>query len=498
MGERVHTWPEFIDRVARAASAMRLMGIQEGDRVGIMALNSDRYLEALFAINWAGAVSVPMNIRWSMEENVYSARDSGISLLIVDDRFIDAARKLSAALEEEIKLLHFCEAEATEGFSSWDEIVETSSPVEPVKTSFDDLAGIYYTGGTTGFPKGVMLSHRALWVNALSVVRELKFDCNTIYLHAAPMFHLADGTVSACATIAGSSHTFIPAFTAKDTLYAISTRRVSASVLVPAMIDMLMAEPEFENSDISSLRSLVYGASPMPEPTLLRAMELLPQVEFTQAYGQTEMGPVVTLLPHVNHTLEGSKSKIRSAGLPITCVQVRIMNEECVEVEQGEPGEIWVRGPSAMDGYWNKPEQTASTMVDGWVKTGDVAYQDEEGFIYICDRAKDMIITGGENVFSAEVENAVLSHDKVSAVAVIGIPDEKFGEKIHAIIVQTEGTRGITFEEIYDHCHALIAGYKCPRSIEIRNEPLPLSGAGKVLKKDLRAPYWTGMSRGVS
>ncbi len=502
MGDRVHTWSEFVERVSRAAAGLRDMGIKEGDRVGIMALNSDRYLEALFAINWAGAVSVPMNIRWSLEENVYSAKDSGLRVLIADDQFADGARAMRAEVisdtGEEIPLIHMGDADAPEGFVGWDTVVDKHEGMDAVEVPYSSLSGIFYTGGTTGFPKGVMLSYLALWSSAMTLTAAAKVGVSTRYLHAAPMFHLADAAFSNSTTIAGGTHVFIPAFTAAGTLQAVTDKKVTTALLVPTMIGMLLQAPEFGEADVSSLRTLVYGASPMPEPILLDALKKLPHVSFYQGYGQTEMAPLVSLLPPENHVLEGPASKLRSAGLPIGCVQVQIMDEDGVEVARGEPGEIWVRGPNAMDGYWNKPAQTADAMVNGWVKTGDVAYQDEDGFLFICDRAKDMVITGGENVFSAEVENAVLTHDNVAEVAVIGVPDDKFGERVHAVIVPVADAADITQEEIYEHCRELIAGYKCPRSIEIRNEPLPLSGAGKVLKKDLRAPHWEGKGKGVA
>ncbi len=504
MGNRVHTWSEFVERVSRAASGLRAMGLAEGDRVGIMALNSDRYLEALFAINWAGAISVPMNIRWSLEENVYSAKDSGLRAMIADDHFAEGARAMREEVAsdetEAISLVHIGDTEAPAGFANWDAIVDSYEGMDAAETPYSSPSGIFYTGGTTGFPKGVMLSHLALWSSAITLTAAAKVDADTRYLHAAPMFHLADMAFSNSTTIAAGTHVFIPAFTPAGALQAITDHKVTTALLVPTMIGMLLQAPEFAAADLSSLHTLVYGASPMPEPVLLDAIRKLPGVRFFQGYGQTEMAPLISLLPPENHVLEGPASKLRSAGLPIGCVQVRIMDDDGVEVATGEPGEIWVRGPNAMDGYWNKPEQTAETLVNGWVKTGDVAYRDEDGFLFICDRAKDMIITGGENVFSAEVENAIQSHEKVGEVAVIGVPDDKYGERVHAIVVPAAHVDAdkITLEEIYDHSRERIAGYKCPRSIEIRTDPLPLSGAGKILKKDLRAPYWEDKDKSVA
>jgi len=502
MGDRIHSWSEFVDRVARAAAGLRALGIDDGDRIGIMSLNSDRYLEALYAINWAGGVSVPMNTRWSTEENVYSAKDSGLELLIADYQFAEGAlavrSDITSDAREKFSLVYLGDDDPPEGYISWDSIIEEHQPMDAVETPYSSLSGIFYTGGTTGFPKGVMLSYLSLWSSAMTLTMATKMDEDTKYLHAAPMFHLADGAFSNATTIAGGTHIFIPAFTPASTLEAIVDHNATSVVLVPTMISMLLQAPELADADVSSMRQIIYGASPMPEPVLRSAIEAFPNSGFIQGYGQTEMGPIISLLPPENHVLEGPASKLRSAGRPLGCVRVRIMDEAGNEVRQGEQGEIWVRGPNAMDGYWNKPEQTAAALISGWVKTGDIAYMDEEGFLFICDRAKDMIISGGENVFSAEVENTVLSHHKVAEVVAIGIPDDKFGERVHAIIIPATDAGEITLEEIYSHCHDRIAGYKCPRSIEIREEPFPLSGAGKVLKKDLREPYWDEGDKGVS
>jgi acyl-CoA synthetase (AMP-forming)/AMP-acid ligase II len=268
--------------------------------------------------------------------------------------------------------------------------------------------------------------------------------------------------------------------------------------MVPTMIGMLLQHPKFSAERLSSLRTMIYGASPMPQGVLREALEKLPSVDFIQAYGQTELAPLVTVLPAAYHELEGPRSgKLRSAGRAVMGCEVRIVGEDGQEKPSGEVGEIVARSPGAMLGYWNLPDQTKSTLIDGWVNTGDAAYRDEDGFIFIVDRLKDMIVTGGENVFSAEVESAISTHPSVAEVAVVGIPSEKWGEAVHAIVVPRKGAV-VREGEIIEHCKPLIANYKCPRSISLRDEPLPLSGAGKVLKKDLRAPYWEGKRRNVN
>jgi long-chain acyl-CoA synthetase len=278
----------------------------------------------------------------------------------------------------------------------------------------------------------------------------------------------------------------------------IAAERVNAALLVPTMINMLVNHPALEDHDLACLETVVYGASPMPEQVLRRAMSVLPKTEFVQAYGQTEAGPVLTLLPARDHVLDGPGSeRVRSAGRPIACVDLEIRDEHDRPLPSGEIGEICARGPNLMSGYRNLPEVTEETLRGGWLHTGDGAYMDERGYVFIVDRLKDVIVSGAENVYSAETENAVHQHPAVAECAVIGVPDEQWGERVHAI-VRLKPNESLTEDALIEHCHSLIAGYKCPRSVTFREEPLPLSGAGKILKRALRAPFWEGRSRRVN
>ncbi|MEM7692478.1 MAG: AMP-binding protein, partial [Pseudomonadota bacterium] len=358
--------------------------------------------------------------------------------------------------------------------------------------------GLYYTGGTTGFPKGVMLSQRALWFNNISMGQAFRTVSGDVYLHAAPMFHLADGAFSGAATVAGICHAFLPSFDPLSLMKIIEEAKVTQSVLVPTMLGMLINHPEFDANRLRSLRSTAYGASPMPGGVMQQLLDQLPWVNWVQGYGQTEMAPIISLLASENHVLEGPHSgKLRSAGKVAMGVEVRICDDNGDNLPNGEVGEIVTRSPGAMTGYWNRPEQTAEVLRDGWVHTGDGAYRDDDGFIFIVDRLKDMIVSGGENVFSAEVESALSTHDSVEAVSVIGIPDEQWGEAVHAIVILKEGCAP-SEDELIEHCKSLIASYKCPRSFTFRSDPLPLSGAGKVLKTELRKPFWEGRERGAA
>jgi long-chain acyl-CoA synthetase len=264
------------------------------------------------------------------------------------------------------------------------------------------------------------------------------------------------------------------------------------------MINMLVNHPDIGRFELSSLRHLAYGGSPMPEAVIRKTLEVLPHVRLTQAYGQSEASPCLTINPHEYHAFSGPRAgKVRSAGRAVYGIQLRILDIDGNEVERGKVGEICARGDIVMLGYWNKPQQSAEALRGGWLHTGDLGTMDEEGFVFVVDRLKDMIITGGENVYSVEVEQAIYQHPAVAECAVIGIPDDTWGEAIHAVVRLREG-RSIAAHDLIGHCHDLIAGYKCPRSIEFRTLPLPVSGAGKILKSELRKPYWLGKARAVN
>lgn len=497
MGTRRRTWAEHRSRIAKLADSLRRLGAKPGDRIAILALNSDRYSEYYHAVWWAGAAVVPMNIRWTAVENAYSLNDSEAEILFVDKAFapvVDAIRGECKAL---MTIIYLDDGDVPEGMLAFEDLVNDGAECDDALRQGEDLAGLYYTGGTTGFPKGVMLPHRAIWYNNLVMSKMLEAKPESSYLHAAPMFHLADGAASGGQTAVGAAHVYIPMFDIEAVMHAVETHQVTHALLVPTMIGMLLNSDAFDPKRLSSLQYLLYGASPMPEGLLTELIERMPTLNIMQGYGQTELAPIVTTLQPEFHVLGGNNSKLRSAGRPVPGTEVKIVDEDGNRVARGEVGEICARGMGAMQGYWKLDEQTAATLKDGWVHTGDGAYMDEDGFIFIADRIKDMIVTGGENVFSAEVESAISTHDAVAEVAVIGIPDEKWGEAVHAIIVPKPGQEP-NLDEIVAHCRPLIANYKLPRSVALRADPLPLSGAGKVLKRDLRIPYWEGKERQVN
>jgi acyl-CoA synthetase (AMP-forming)/AMP-acid ligase II len=491
-GARTLSFGELGARVARLAAALQSLGMQPGDRVAMLAMNSARYLEYQLAVPWGGGVLNPCNVRWSVAEIVYSLIDSGSTILIVDDTFAALAEAIRRDAPSIRQLIHAGDAAAPAGMHGYEAIVDAATPIADVCRQGDDLLGIFYTGGTTGFPKGVMLSHANLFASGMSLLGEGISPRGSVYLHAAPMFHLADFGISIPQHLAGNVHAIIPAFKPEAVLESIERDRVTDVLLVPTMIQMLVDSPAMRlGHDLTSLKRVVYGASSISEAVLDRAMAALPGVEFYQAYGMTELSPVATINPAWYHTTEGRRAgKLRSGGRASFGTEVRIVDELGDEVPLGTVGEVAVRGPNVMLGYWNKPEQTAAALRKGWMHTGDGAYMDADGFVFVVDRLKDMIKTGGENVFSAEVENALAQHPSVAACAAIGIPSDEWGEAVHAVVVVKPGA-SVANDALIAHCKTLIAGYKCPRTIEQR-DALPLSGAGKILKTELRKPFWAG------
>ncbi|WP_340149935.1 long-chain-fatty-acid--CoA ligase [uncultured Sneathiella sp.] len=495
---REHTYAEFAERVQRFAGALRAHGITEGERVAILAHNSDRYLEFYYATPWAGGVFVPVNTRLAVPEFAYWLNDSGSEILLVDDNFAGVVPELRKLVPELREVIYIGDGETPADMLNYEELVAKNDPVPDAGRGFDDLAGLFYTGGTTGVSKGVMLSHTNFLTNTLNAMPCFSFEEDARWLHVAPMFHIADGAAVFGATMGLGVHVFIPGFTPKGTMEAVQEYRITNTLLVPTMVNMVVNDPDIAKYDMSSLKDIIYGASPMPEAVIRKALEVLPNTGFTHAYGQTECAPLSTFTGPEFHVLEGPNAgRFKSAGRAAYACEVRIFDENDEEVPRGTVGEVCVRGANVMLGYWNKPEQTAEALRGGWMHSGDGGYMDEQGFVYIVDRVKDMIISGGENVYSAEVENAVYQHPAVAECAVIGIPHETWGEQVHAVVRLHEG-QDATEEAIIEFSHTLIAGFKCPRSVAFVSDPLPLSGAGKILKTELRKPYWADQEKQVS
>jgi acyl-CoA synthetase (AMP-forming)/AMP-acid ligase II len=492
-GDRVTTWSESKDRVARLAAGLAHLGVRPGDRVGILSLNSDRYHEILLATWWTGGVVNPVNTRWSAAEIAYSLEDCDTRVLFVDDAFTGLVPAVRAAAPAVTTVIHTGDAVTPDGTVRYADLLEQGS-ADDVRRGGDELAGIFYTGGTTGFPKGVMLSHANMLVSALGSTATGNWVVpGGRLLHAAPMFHLADLAAWNGRNLIGGTHVIVPSFTPDGVLEAIEKHQVTDALLVPTMIQMLVDSPAMERADVTSLTKVLYGASPISEGLLDRVRVTMPDVRLAQAYGMTELAPVATMLGPEDHDDPVLR---RSAGRAAPHALVKIVDAEDNEVPRGTVGEIVVSGGHVMLGYWGKPAETAAAVVDGWMHTGDGGRMDDNGYVFVVDRIKDMIVSGGENVYSAEVESAITTHPSVAAVAVIGVPDDRYGEGVHAVVVLRPGA-SLELDGLREHCKERTAGYKCPRSMELV-DALPVSGAGKVLKRELRAQHWGGADRAVN
>jgi long-chain acyl-CoA synthetase len=476
------TFADLVDRVSRLAAALAER-TDPGDRIALWAANSDRYLEAYLAVPIAGRVLVPLNTRWAEPELIDSLDDSGSRVLVCDRE----PGGLAEVVEEILRIPDDHDAlidsiPVGEGF-------DLRTP-----RSSDDLAGLFYTGGTTGRSKGVMLSHGNLVANAFHIQIITPLGPGDRYLLAAPMFHAA-GAVSILQSIwRGAVQVIQPAFTPTGALDLIEQERITATLLVPTMIAGMVEVQLVEPRDVSTLGWLSHGASPIAAEVLRRATQAFPTTEFLHVYGATETSPLLTGLPHEEQLIDDPVG--RSVGRAIMGVSVRVVDDDGDDLPIGEIGEVVARGPNVMLGYWQRPGETERALRDGWYWTGDVGRLDDEGHLFLHDRSKDMIISGGENVYCTEVEDAIYSHPGVLEATVFGIPNEQWGETVHAVVVRRDDS--LTEDELIDHCRGQIAGYKVPRSIAFREDPLPVSGPGKVLKRELRAPYWEGHDRGIS
>jgi long-chain acyl-CoA synthetase len=495
---RVRTWRECRDRVARMAGALQKLGLRAGDRAAVLALNSDRYFEFYYTVPWAGGAFVPINIRLAAPEIAFWLNDSGAEFLFIDDRFAPMLDAMDGQLESVREVIYIGDGPTPDGMHGYEQLIDKHDPVDDAERGYDDLAGLFYTGGTTGRSKGVMLSHQNLVCNSYNVIAGFGYGPGMRWLHSAPMFHIADGLAVFGVTMVSGSHYFIPGFTPDDFLPAVTANRITDTLLVPTMINAVVNHPGIGDYDLSSIERITYGASPMPESVIRRAMDVIPDCKFFHAYGQTECAPLSTFNGPEFHVLDGPNAGMfKSAGRAALGVEIAIRDDDGNEVPCGDIGEICVRGPNVMLGYWGQPELTRLALRDGWMRSGDAGRMDKNGFIYIVDRLKDMIISGGENIYSAEVENALHQHDAVAEAAVIGVPDDKWGERVHAIVRLKNGV-DVESETLIAHCRTLIAAFKCPRGVDFRTDPMPLSGAGKILKTELRKPYWEGREKQVN
>ncbi|OKO84556.1 long-chain-fatty-acid--CoA ligase [Bradyrhizobium sp. AS23.2] len=489
------TWNEVGRRVRSLAKGLSDLGVHSGDRVAVLSLNSARYLEAYYAIFWLGAACVPLNARWSVDELAYGLTDSEPTILLCDDAHFEIASQLRQRCPGVRHLILMADRPSPGGgVLAYEALAGAGHDIDAPVVPGETMAMICYTGGTTGRSKGVMLSHLNLWSSAIAFgndIRDLTRDTSRT-LNVMPLFH-SGGVLPVLTTVIGAGcNVFLPSFLPQTFLQTLEDEKITHTSIVPTMVRMILDSIGERKRDLSALKVMVYGAAPMSQAQAEEAMEKLPGVDLQHGYGQTELAPYVSTLRPEYHVLNGPGSgKLRSIGKVGYCSEAYIADSDGKELPRGEVGELRVRGPHVMLGYWRKPKETAATIDNGWIRTGDAGYMDEEGFVFLIDRLKDMIVSGGENIYSSEVENALATHPAIATAVVIGIPNERWGEAVHAVVMLREGHQA-TAEEIINHCHGLIAGYKCPRSLEFRSDPFPVSGAGKILKRELRMPYWAG------
>jgi long-chain acyl-CoA synthetase len=487
------TYDQLGKRVDALAAALPSLGLARGDRVALLDVNSPACLECYFACAHAGYVFVPLNSRLAAPELTYILNDCAATVLIVSPPFFATAE----GLRTQVPTLKTVVATASglAGAQDYEDLIAKRHG-QPAAAPWDaaphDVAQIYYTSGTTGEPKGVCLTYGNMSTSAVDTIIGLGLDWDDCWLHAAPLFHL----VSACAVFAmpllGARQVALP-FSPDGFLSAVEQWRVTATALPPTLINLICARPDMAASDLSSLRLIMYGGSPMPRGVISKALEVLP-TSYMHAYGITETSGIVTLLRHDDILPHGGGDEIRpygSAGHPVPNIGVEIMNDAGAIIGAGQVGEIVVSGPRVMTGYWNKPQATASAVMDGWYHTGDLGYMDSQRHLYVVDRKKDMIISGGENVYSVEVENILSTHPDVLECAVIGVPSDEWGEAVHAVIV-TRDKRNVSAEDIATFCRGKIANYKIPKSISIAADPLPKTGPGKIAKRLIRDTFWQG------
>jgi long-chain acyl-CoA synthetase len=487
------TYAEHASRVLRLANALRKeLGVEPGDRVAVMSLNSGAFEELYHAGMLGAAVLNPLNLRFAPRELTHVLSDSATKVVFVDVWFAGVIDSVRAAAGVE-KVVLMGEGDGPHDVR-YEDLIAAGEEMVPAEPEEDDAALLMYTGGTTGLPKGVLLSQRNLILTAYHIAMTVRIERDDVYLVQVPMFHAASmGAIVGMPTTGGQLVT-VPVFDPGGVMKACSEHACTNTIMVPTMLAMTFAHPEYAPEKLRSLERLTYGASPMPRPVLDRLRSDQPQLQLYQGYGMTESAALVSVLLPEDHLRE---DKLASAGRPVQGTTISIQDAGGNPLPVGEVGEVCIRGGQFMTEYWRRPEETAEAFRDGWYHSGDAGRVDEEGFLYLVDRTKDMIVTGGENVYSTEVEQAVASHPAVAQVAVIGIPHELYGEAVHAVVVRAPDA-AVDEAELIAHCRGLIAGYKVPKSVSFRDDPLPLSGAMKVLKRELRAPYWEGRERGVN
>ena len=496
-GSRRWTYEQFYGRLSRFSAYLRGEGIEKGDRVAILHPNCHCFLEVYYAIALRGAVAVPLNYRLSPGELTVIMNDAGAKALIADPRFREAVDQIRADLPALGRIIWTGENSGgpADGDRDWwyEEIVTgPAAEIPDAEVTEADVAQLYYTSGTTGRSKGVMLTHKNVMTHALGTIAELQLTDRDVWLHAAPLFHLADAWATWAITWVGGTHVLVGDFDPPAVLAAMEEEGITLTNLIPTMLNMLVNYPGIKNYDYSRLRVLLSGGAPIAPEVVRRIVETF-QCDYIQTYGMTETSPYLTLSllkEHLRQRTPAEQLCFKSkTGREFIAVELKVVTDAGREIcrDEKEVGEIIVRGDTVTPGYWKLPEETERAIKEGWLYTGDMAVMDSEGYVTIVDRRKDMIVTGGENVYSTEVENTLYLHPAVLECAVVGVPDDKWGEAVQGIVVLKPGCE-VSEEEIISFCKERIARYKAPKSIDFISA-LPKTGSGKIEKKKLRDKY---------
>lgn len=486
------TWAELARRVRRNAAAQRAAGLIPGDRIAVLDLNHPSCLELTLACAQVGTANAVVNFRLAPPEIVYVINDARARILFVGPEFAGTVEKLREKLPAVERVIRI--GGPDDEYEAWLAAHEPDAEVHPATP--DDCFVQLYTSGTTGFPKGAMLTHRGMLAHSHNVGVDQDMGADARVQVAMPLFHVGGTSYALTALSQGARITMLRMPDPAAVLDMLERERITHTFLVPALLAMMTKVPGAADRDYSALKTLSYGASPMPLPVMRASLELFPGV-MQQVYGMTEQCGVVTVLGAADHGDPAVAHRLVSAGRPIHGVEIKICDPVSGEpVPTGEPGEIWVRSEQLMGGYWGKPEATrAAIAADGWLRSGDGGHMDADGYVYVTDRIKDMIISGGENIYPAEIERVLAEHPSIEDVAVIGVPDELWGEVPKAVVVAAPGAT-VDTEEVLAYCRERLASFKCPKSFDVV-DALPRNPTGKVLKKDLRKPYWEGRDRQV-
>lgn len=489
-GDRLTSYGELEQHANRVANGLSSLDLKPGGRIAVVTGNNDYFFEIWLGAALSGFVLTPINARLAPPEVLYILNDSEAEVLIVDGPFQRLVEGIAGDLSTVRHIISLDKHSDWPLFSNW----RSEQPADRFDASGNpaDTMVQMYTSGTTGFPKGVELNHTGVLACARAMMGVAAWDPGEVVLITAPLFHTAGSAWASSGLQSGGTVVLLRETTPATILNALEENRVTEVLLVPAVIQMLMQSPDCASRDFSALKRILYGASPISVPVLRQALQTF-GCEMEQGYGLTEtVGPVAMLLreDHAND------DKLRSCGRAVPGSEIRVVDPDGDDCAPGDVGEIIVSGVQIMNGYWNRPDDTAAAIKDGWFHTGDAGYFDADGYLYIHDRLKDMIVSGAENVYPAEVERALQGFPGLADVAVIGVPDLQWGEAVKAVVVAQPGTK-LWERDIIEYAHARIAGYKCPKSVDFV-EAIPRNPSGKILKKDLRAPYWEGHERKVS